>query len=732
MRNDTHTSRPGRGRLARTRHAAAAVLLAPLRALRWAWRRIARFVVGPGGRTTPVTVAQVGRAALAFAVVVFVLAFSFAMVLIHYPATQIPKAEPIHDVRFLDQGWGLSRESPQRETYYYTPQGTSIKGLRYKWFVHLERPWGGDRFADPAYLRSLGFVVDLAPTPANPDLLPVGFARHYDEQLGDEVLDLTCAACHTGQLNVTRNGRTTGIRIDGGPAMHAFTAVDIGHFAPVLLGSLASTYANPIKFNRFARRVLGDAYDTGKGRLRGELFGVLRALSAQALNDEWHGLYPTEEGFGRTDALGRIANTVFGEYLDERNYTVANAPVSFPYLWNIWNFDWVQYTASVSSPMARNVGEAMGVGARFKLVDAYGRPVPASERYRTSVRFEDLQRIETTLQSLKPPPWPEDLLGPIDREKAERGRKIFEKTCRPCHGPHVLPDPIRRQEAPLRADDQPLWKIDTKDIMLIGTDPTSAANFSNHTVSLARMGLSIEDVKAVLRRQLTESQRRARVALAELSGEQLAAAQRDYAARLTGDAIENWLDQLDLERVNTGVALNIVGLMIREKYYQERGFSEDLIACYEGFGMLDTPRVLLGYKPRPLGGVWATAPYLHNGSVPNLYEMLSPAYERSRTFFVGRREFDPVKVGFVTTPLSEGGFWFDTRLTGNHNTGHEFRGGFVAFDEKNRAPQYGVIGPAFAPAERYDIIEYLKIHTDPVVPPPPGAACTPMTVKAGS
>ncbi len=682
---------------------------------------------------TPLTVRQVGRGMLALAVVLVALGFTFAMILIHYPATQIPKPEPIDEVRFLDQGWGTARESAARETYYYTPQGTSIKGLRYKWFVHLERPWGEDRFADPAHLRSLGFVVDLAPTPANPDLLPVGFARHYDQQIGDEVLDLTCAACHTGQLNITRNGKTTGIRIDGGPAMHAFTAVDIGHFAPVLLGSLASTYANPFKFNRFARRVLGNAYDTGKGQLRRELWTVLRSLSAQALSDERRQLYPTEEGFGRTDALGRIANTVFGEHLDSRNYNLGNAPVSYPYLWNIWNFDWVQYTASVSSPMARNVAEAMGVGARFHLIDPYGRPVPASERYRTSVRFDDLQRIESTLQQLKQPPWPEDLLGPIDREKAERGRQIFEKTCRPCHGPHVVSDPIRRQEAPLRAQDQPLWKIQTKDILLVGTDPTAAENFSNHTVSLAKMGLPIEDVKSVLRRELKEAQRRARIALGELTGDELAAAQKDYGSRLTDDAIETWLDQLDLERMNTGIALNVVGLMIRGKYYQERGFSADLIACYEGFGMLDTPRVLLGYKPRPLGGVWATAPFLHNGSVPNLYELLSPAYERSRTFMVGRREFDPVKVGFITNPQTQGGFWLDTRLTGNHNTGHEFRGGFVPFDEKNRAPQYGVIGPAFTPEQRYDIIEYLKIHTDPVVPPPPpSAACRPISVQAGS
>ena len=46
------------------------------------------------------------------------------------------------------------------------------------------------------------------------------------------------------------------------------------------------------------------------------------------------------------------------------------------------------------------------------------------------------------------------------------------------------------------------------------------------------------------------------------------------------------------------------------------------------------------YKAAPRDGVWATPPFLHNGSVPNLYEMLVPASERSKKFCIGR-EFDP-------------------------------------------------------------------------------------------
>ena len=54
----------------------------------------------------------------------------------------------------------------------------------------------------------------------------------------------------------------------------------------------------------------------------------------------------------------------------------------------------------------------------------------------------------------------------------------------------------------------------------------------------------------------------------------------------------------------------------------------------------------LAYKVRPLNGIWATPPYLHNGSVPNLYALLSPVAERPKTFYLGHRDYDPVCVGY--------------------------------------------------------------------------------------
>ena len=57
------------------------------------------------------------------------------------------------------------------------------------------------------------------------------------------------------------------------------------------------------------------------------------------------------------------------------------------------------------------------------------------------------------------------------------------------------------------------------------------------------------------------------------------------------------------------------------------------------------------YKARPLNGIWAVSPYLHNGSAPNLYALLSAQSERPRRFWTGSKEFDSVKVGHDTTEI---------------------------------------------------------------------------------
>jgi len=80
-----------------------------------------------------------------------------------------------------------------------------------------------------------------------------------------------------------------------------------------------------------------------------------------------------------------------------------------------------------------------------------------------------------------------------------------------------------------------------------------------------------------------------------------------------------------------------------------------------------------GYKNVSLSGIWARGPYLHNGSVPTLRDLLEPPSNRPVTFLRGGDLLDPQRVGFVRDAASPGrAFLFDTRLRGNSNDGHRY------------------------------------------------------------
>jgi hypothetical protein len=98
---------------------------------------------------------------------------------------------------------------------------------------------------------------------------------------------------------------------------------------------------------------------------------------------------------------------------------------------------------------------------------------------------------------------------------------------------------------------------------------------------------------------------------------------------------------------------------------------------------------LFAYKARPLDGIWATAPYLHNGSVPTLYDLLRDPKDRPASFAVGTRNFDPVKVGYVTDPSAPGNsFTFNTSGQGNLNQGHDYNVGKLTEQERLALLEY--------------------------------------------
>lgn len=591
-----------------------------------------------------------------------VLAAGTGLYFVAYP--NLPDYETPKGFRYLDQ-WSEA----DRHVFYYTPQGTQVKGLEYDWFRALELPFSQEKFAATDHLARFGFLIDprQQATAQNPGNLPVGFARHEDDETGRAYLDITCAACHTGELRY--NGQA--IRIDGGAAMHSLAStvptLRGGSFGQALGMSMAFTYYNPLKFRRFAHEVLGVNDERDRDQLRHDFKQVLDRLLGTAYND-WHrGLYPTEEGFGRTDAFGRIANTVFGDAVDPTNYRIANAPVSYPQLWDIWKFDWVQWNGSAMQPMARNIGEALGVGARMQLLHENGQPVPEAGRYASGVRVRDLHKLETTLMRLAPPRWPEEVLGKIDLDQASLGRALYGENCAYCH--EATPKPVDKRFAP---DRDPEWRMRVVPISIVGTDPNTADNIADHRFDLTRLGWTQGELDRL-------------------------------DVRLYGKSS----GPLDLSSISSAKGLAYITAYVEDRAYRDAGIGSQERADFNGYGLPIGVQELRGYKARPLDGIWATSPFLHNGSVPTLFQLLSPAAERQKTFWVGSREYDPKHAG-IRTEGFKGGFLFDTSITGNSNRGHEFRPGCRG---------NGVIGRALAPHERWALVEYLKVLGDPRIEP---------------
>jgi cytochrome c5 len=564
--------------------------------------------------------------------------------------TQLPDPESPTQVHWLDQQW-----SPALWTqFYHLAQGTEI--MPYAWFLALEQPeipltLVGEvgRFADSQYLARFGFLPDRVDARGNPDGLPVGFsrdARFQDPNTGTTrtVVGFTCAVCHTGQLNVrNEKGELLGIRIDGGAAM-----TDLQAFEGELAKAVIFTKYIPGRFDRFARRVLGDQYgDPSKDALRVEFNAFIEKGLAENKLVKAHNIYPNKPGFGRVDALNRISNQVFGFQLAADNLRPADAPVAYPHIWETSWFNYVQYNGSVPNPLLRNIGEALGVKAPIVLTD------PA-KRFKTAVHVDNLREMERWLagtapyQGLHSPKWSEQYLGKIDRSLAAQGERLYGRYCASCHLP-AQPQLIED----LKSTEPKFWTVKTDigqrlldvpmiEIDRVGTDPQQARGFATRKANTGPLGWGDT-----------------------LAGVALDAVTRETALRFFRD---NKIPESEWLNWSSG---------------QKVGGQE--------------ARVKQAYKARPLSGVWATPPYLHNGSVPTLHDLLVPASERPRTFYLGTKRYDAKKLGYESARF-KGGFEYDTRITGNSNAGHEF--------DDRKAP--GVIGPRLSDADRGALLEYLK------------------------
>jgi len=137
--------------------------------------------------------------------------------------------------------------------------------------------------------------------------------------------------------------------------------------------------------------------------------------------------------------------------------------------------------------------------------------------------------------------------------------------------------------------------------------------------------------------------------------------------------------------VSASVGLDLVTRGIADRFFRLQKISaEDQIVWAGGRDPAD-PRIRaeLIYKARPLNGIWAVAPYLHNGSVPTLRDLLKPAADRPKVFFRGYDLYDPIDVGFVSQgpEAQRTGTRLDVTSKSGGNQGHEFGTDLLAKDK---------------------------------------------------
>lgn len=570
--------------------------------------------------------------------------------------------EPASNVVALKQGWNKDEELD----FYNISQGSQL--LPYSWFLALEQAGNSDLFRDNKNIKYLGYIPQASTPGRNPDGLPIGFIKDdiqedflvsaltatrlssssQDSQTGyKEWLGLNCAACHTSEINY---GDKT-LRINGGPAQSDFQT-----FMVDLSKALAATINEDAKLTRFAKKVLaqGGYNETEKQALKTQLAAYTVWLKGYI--DINYGGLTTPYGYGRLDAFGAILNRVTSSLLDIlSNGTPASAPVSYPFLWNTSQLDWVQWNGSVSNHIARNVGEVTGVFA-----DTILKTDNEKERFYSSAKIDNLYRLEQYMAKLDSPKWGSPLPA-IDKGKADKGKVLYANNCVGCHGirddkgqfPMTKPNAVGKQ----------FIQTHMTGLAAIGTDPLMAMNFVNPALNVD-------------------------------PGQMLPYLEEQYRNVL---------------KVPRGAVLTAVGKMVIGKQLAaiQPPVDEKQKLELSGYHLPDeTPPNLIAYKARPLNGIWAAAPYMHNGSIANLYQTLLPDTERETSFYVGSKKFDPIKVGFESNQDGNH-FLFKTvdekgeLIPGNSNKGHS---GNAFTKTRGEDGQWR----DFTDDERYQLIEYMK------------------------
>ena len=151
------------------------------------------------------------------------------------------------------------------------------------------------------------------------------------------------------------------------------------------------------------------------------------------------------------------------------------------------------------------------------------------------------------------------------------------------------------------------------------------------------------------------------------------------------------------EQVGKVVPIEEIGTDRRrlDSYTYDVAVNQNMIFAGYGDERFSHFRKTFGYANAPLDGVWLRAPYLHNGSVPTLRDLLEPSARRPTAFYRGYDVFDQKRVGFAADVAEEKGrkyFRYNTEEPGNSNKGHEGK-------------RYGT---ELSTTEKDALVEYLK------------------------
>ncbi len=594
----------------------------------------------------------------------------------------VPAVGPVPERIELPQGWG----DDIRKKFWFTSQGSRI--IPYLWFTWLEQPNSEALFRDAGHMEMLRYLP-VESSPENPAGLPIGFVAAHDSETNEPWVGMTCAACHTNQLDF--NGKK--LLIEGAPTLANFVL-----FYSRLVDALNETNQDDAKFKRFARKVLAEDYsDRAAAKLRKKLASVaLEATDRREVND-LPATFPQDfTSYARLDAFGNIQNagTAFALH-DLENKNVPSGPVSYPFLWGTHQSDVVQWNASapntpIVGPLARNVGEVVGVFGNLSMDKAswWKRLLGIKVSYSSNVDIDGLGRLESWVKTLRSPEWPTEFFPPIDDAKASIGEALFDGECAQCH--QVIPrhkegekytacktpidelgtDPVAAQNASLRTA-KTLILEGTKEDILFG-DKLSAESAAIKIPVNGALGIILKHPKKSLEAGLRPLRTHS-------------SAPRGSSTLQTAEANEEQLDS-DVAAHEKSVEDYVTDYFKARGSLEKSEANEGAARGVSQSNLCDNPQKKLVYKGRPLNAIWATAPYLHNGSVPNLWELLKKGEDRVDSFWVGSREFDPVNVGYVT---SKGLNEFNVKdsagkiMPGNSNRGHEF--GTDWSDEQKRA-----------------------------------------------